>query len=548
MPLDPGVVALTKSEYERFMQAISDLSDGGEARAIQAAARSGGSTAAPKPIDMPGFGDFFQIGPGPTITPADWSAHFSALARGEPSPLSQPMQDAIADRMARAEQFNNPSSPYWAGAAGQAMTAIDNVQDMMTALAVFGRLVLAPLGVAGRLASPAVGAILLTGDLLRAATKLGMLAVPAYAFLCAGPKAALGAGVPAVLFGRGGKGAISAAANVNIFARGARVLRSRGGRSLKPSFSEWIEIAQTSSSMFGAGVVFGAGVGWISDSSYAAAGASRGAGGKQRTPRFRDVYAAMFRDVPASLSRAELRFGRAAAGVLQHAPFFMDPTAPYTLAERVEAMAALWAAVEILEPMFTHPRLDEAIALWDDERVTPPAYSRRDTQASLELGGLRLSDEPRWPLPGRPATINGLDGMRVLAERTAAGAVELVERHDDDPLGHVLHMLVARLSERLMIHALGSRDAIRYELTPPWALWESMILNGRVINRGEPDELNERFLQSAVDRIAATGRKMLDGPTMDELARAAGVALIRLQLPDHRPPELADFDPFSRLV
>ncbi|HEY2995948.1 MAG TPA: hypothetical protein VGM22_24285, partial [Methylomirabilota bacterium] len=348
MPMDAGVSALVVSEYQRLVQALKDLSDGGEQKALAAAARGNSRTGGGARIAVPGMSEIVSIRPAVQVSRGERLAHSQAIRRGEPSPLSADKIAAIEAGAATADRIANSPQPHAIQAAGQALTAIDNVQDMLTTLAVVGRLVLAPMGALGRIASPILGGIIIAGDLLRVIGRLGTLAVPGYALLCAGPSAALAAGVPALIFGKVGKGAVTLGGSLNPFSRGLAVLKKRSGRSLRPSFTEMIEVAQTSQALFGVGLAFGAIVAAIGDAAFATTGAGKGAGGGLRTPRYVAEYSAMFADIAEPRGRTELRLMRAACGALMWAPLAMQADAPLTDAERVEALVAAWVAPEIL--------------------------------------------------------------------------------------------------------------------------------------------------------------------------------------------------------
>lgn len=560
MPLDFGVSSLVIAEWSRFTRAVKDLSDGGEERAIQAAARRGGG--APAETTVLGPADYaraaataaafsgalggagvigtadFHIRPAPQVTKADYAAHFGALARGDPSPLSPELQAAIAARIDRAQEMAASPSPEWAQAAGQALTALDNVQDLMTALAVFGRLTLPALGPLARVAGPFVGGVMIAGDVLRLLTKFGMLAIPGYAIVCGAPAGAVAAGVPAILFGRVGKKAVTGMGTLNPFARGRALIKSRGKVKLRPSLSELIEIAQVTDSLFGVGLAFGAAVGQIGDAAFAATGAGKGAGGGLRTPRFVARYGELFADLGASMNRTELRFARAAAGVMMWAPLFVDPAAPFVFEERVEALVALWPACELLRPLFEHPALADALDLVDAESYTPPAYARVSTAAALALGGIAVRDGSAWPIAGAPRELTALDHFRTMSERAGLGLRVHIAAHEDEALGVVFATMAARLTDRLMILLTGGRDTVSDELTPPWALLEGMALANRVINAGQLEAGNRAFIAAAMARIETGPTKLLGAPELDAIAAASGVQLLKLLPPDARPEAL----------
>lgn len=546
MPLDFGVSTLVMSEWARFTQAVKDLSDGGEARAIQAAARRTPGSAQPAGISIPTLDQSIHVRPAPQLTKADWSAHFGAIARGDPSPLSADLQAAIASRVERAQAIANSEQPEWAQAAGQALTALDNVQDLMTALTVFGRLSLPAMGAAAKFAGPLIGGVMIAGDVLRLLTKVAALAVPGYAIACGNPRAALATGVPAILFGRIGKKQITTFGTLNPFARGRALIKSRGKVKLRPSLSELIEIAQVTDSLFGVGISFGASVGFIGDAAFAVAGGGKGAGGGLRTPRFVAEYGRLFADLGASMNRTELRFARAACGVMIWAPLFLDPAAPFLFEERVEALIAEYVACDLLRPLFEHPRLADALDYVDAEEYTPPAYARIATADALRAGGLELEDGRAWPIEGAPRSLTALDHFRTMSQRAGIGLRAHVGAREDDALGIFYAMLASKLTDRLMILMTGGSDTVRDQLRPEWALLEAMMLEGRAILASEGEAGNRAFIASAFARMASENRKLLRAAELDALAAAAGINLLKLLPPDERPEALKTITGLTR--
>jgi hypothetical protein len=145
MPLDFGIPDLLTSETQRFAEALGDLSDGGVRRAAAAAARRRPDVVTPRAVSIPGWDDFVHIVPHPTVTPEMRAAHYAATRRGQPSPLNPDLVDELERRRTRARRIQSSASPPWARAYGQALTAVDNVQDLLTTVVTLGRLTLNPV-------------------------------------------------------------------------------------------------------------------------------------------------------------------------------------------------------------------------------------------------------------------------------------------------------------------------------------------------------------------------------------------------------------------
>ncbi|MDP3940546.1 MAG: hypothetical protein Q8R92_20720, partial [Deltaproteobacteria bacterium] len=342
MPLDLGVSALLADEVDRFRTGLDALSDGGARMARATAARRRYDDPAPRQITIPAWDDVIHVVPQPQITPAMREAHYSAIRAGVPSPLSTDLQDNIAARGRRARLMNNAASPEYAKAYGQVMTAIDNVQDLLTTVVTVGRLALIPairglealagiseplFALTGKVgakalsrAIPILGWVLLGADLLKLLQTFGMMAFPAYAFLCGGARHALAAGVPAVVMGRALKLRAGGLARLNPFGRRARVSRSRTVRGWKPSIYNLMEVFQTTDALFGVGVSFGGLVGLIQDSAFGVEQRIRGQDVRVSTDRVADSFHRLYSGRLAREGTAALHDLRTSAGVLATAP------------------------------------------------------------------------------------------------------------------------------------------------------------------------------------------------------------------------------------
>jgi hypothetical protein len=145
MPLDFGVPDLFVNEYGRLTDSLTDLKDGGVQRAVGELARRRPGEVIPRAITIPGWDDVLHVVPRPVITPEMRAAYYAAKRLGRPSGLHVDLVDEIERRAARARQIAASPTPRYAQAYGQAMTAIDNVQDLLTTVVVAGRLSLNPL-------------------------------------------------------------------------------------------------------------------------------------------------------------------------------------------------------------------------------------------------------------------------------------------------------------------------------------------------------------------------------------------------------------------
>jgi hypothetical protein len=342
VPSDFGISALVADAYADFTHGLDVLSDGGQRDARDRAVRRRPEDADVRSINIPGWDDVVHAIPRPRATRDEKDAHYAAKRAGQASPLNPDLQFEIERRGRQARAIQQSASPGYAQAAGQVLTALDNVQDLVTTVATVGRLTINPAirvldaigpqptataisnqfartelarlvarraageaitagvqaealfvarraGVAafqtgayklgtfalGR-AVPVLGWVLLAADLMKLVTQIGMLAFPAYALACAGPRAGLAAGLPALLMGPTLCKPIGAWSKINPFGRKSKLARSRLARSWRPTVPNLIEVAQTTDSLFGVGISLGALTGLVSDTAFGIEQQNRG--------------------------------------------------------------------------------------------------------------------------------------------------------------------------------------------------------------------------------------------------------------------------------
>ena len=195
MPSDFGISTLITDEWARFMLGLDTLADGAQKDARARAVRRDPRTADVRQINIPGWDDIIHVVPQPRATQDEKDAHYAAKRRGDPSPLHPDLEASIDRRSRKVRAIQASASPAYAQAYGQVMTALDNVQDLVTTVATVGRLVVNPairvaalagtsrfasLAVAGRVgatlglrAIPVLGWVLTAADLMKLVTQIG---------------------------------------------------------------------------------------------------------------------------------------------------------------------------------------------------------------------------------------------------------------------------------------------------------------------------------------------------------------------------------------
>jgi hypothetical protein len=559
MSYDFGIPDFLTGEYDRFVTGLDALSDGGQRKARSAAARCAPANPSPSTVAIPGWDDVVHIRPRPQISPELREQHYAALRKGEASPLSPELQTELERRSRRARLFNSSASPEYAKAYGQVMTAIDNVQDLLSTLATVGRLSLIPairglemLGAAelpfisgasrlgvpvfGRMI-PILGIILTAGDLLRLLNQLGLVAFPFYAAVCAGPRAALAAGVPAMLMGPALKLRAGGLARLNPFGRAASLKRSFALRSWTPTIYNIIEAVQTTDALFGVGMAFGGIVGAIQDFAFATVQRSRG---KDVEIVTQPVLAPVLKDwdfLVGKLPLARLHDMRQAAMTLAYGPIFARTQENFTVDEHVEFLAAFSAALSFNREWIEHPLMERSVNLALDGDLAPPSYGARAMQAELLAAGLPEGGFGLWPLPGNPERIRGEALLRQTAQEIPHALRELLEPNREQVIGCFIGACVTRITERCGILITGNVDAWQETFSSDTQVIESLARANRWPNTGEGEEKCAAFFLLCAAYMERTGRKSLGPVELDQLAKDANLTLIRALPPDAPFPE-----------
>ncbi len=548
MPLDLGVSVLLADEVDRFRTGLDALSDGGARMARATAARRRAQDSNVRQITIPAWDDVIHVIPQPMITPAMREAHYSAIRAGRPSPLSIDLQDNIAARGRRARLMNNAASPEYAKAWGQVMTAIDNVQDLLTTVVTVGRLGLIPairglealatvseplLALTGKLgakgltrAIPILGWVLLGADLLKLLQMFGMFSFPFYAALCGGPRAALAAGVPAVVMGRALKLRAGGLARLNPFGRHARVSRSRSVREWKPSIYNLMEVFQTTDALFGVGVSFGGLVGLLQDSAFGVEQKLRGQDVRVSTDRVADSFHRIYSGRLAREGKAALHDLRTSATVLATAPIIDQVQDIFTLEEHIEALCAQTAAWDILRPYIEAPETVEAVNLALDVEWEPPVYLQDETERWAQAAGMPAGGFATWPLPGSPERITGQKLLDQTPRRVTATLRELLEPRRDSIEAPFIGALVDRINNHAAVALTGSDDAIETEMLPVYQIMESLAMAHRWPAVTDDETPILAFFAACETRMTELRARSLGPADLDQLAKASDVSLI----------------------
>jgi len=186
-------------------------------------------------VNIPGFNDIIHILPKPQITDYEMTAHKWAIQRGLPSPLTPDQLQTLYYKKLRFLRALREASPEWVRTVGAVFTSLDNIEDALVTVSVFGKIAvkLAPR-LLGRLV-PGLGWVLLGADILNA---LNLMAWASFA-------------------GKGGKRRAEDWAGKNPFHAKSKAARALRLKKTIPTFGEYLEILQTTDQLFGVGLCLG---------------------------------------------------------------------------------------------------------------------------------------------------------------------------------------------------------------------------------------------------------------------------------------------------
>lgn len=555
MPLDFGVPDLIRAEVDRFTDNLGELAIGAENRARAAAAYERPGSAVPRAIVVPGWDDVIHIRPRVQVSAEERSFHYEALKAGRASPLSGEKVEQLERNRVRARAMRQSASPEYAKAYGQVLTAIDNVQDLTTTIAVAGRItmnpairaleaigattlpVVAPVSrigarIVGR-ALPVIGWVLLAGDLLKLLNIIGIWAFPFFALACRGTLAGAAATVPALLIGSALCARIGKWAESSPFGRRARLKRSRVARTWRPSIYNLMEVAQTTDALYGRGLVFGGLVGMVMDGAFGTAMQIEGKAVRLELGAYRGSASRLFEDARKELSAAQLHVHRVAASVLASGPLIARTQEDFTAEEHMVAMAAYSAALAFLRPWIERPETVEAVNEALTASWAPPAYLADQVAGELaDVGEWDPASVGVWPLPGNPRTITGQQ-MLDLGDEVTEGLRRLLAPRRDTIEGAFMGALAVRILERTALLFAGDPHAFEFQVEEHWQVMATLARLDRLVNTQADEGAIEGAFQDAARWIEEHGRREVPGAVLDAIFAAREVPLLHLE-----PPEL----------
>lgn len=409
----------------------------------------------------------------------------------------------------------------------------------------------AALGIAGRLAArfiPVLGWIVLASDLLNLLSFLAMMATPTYALLCAGPQAALAAGVPAALFKQGLKRETWRMHNLNPFSQKSVARRALRTAPRLPGMSNLLEVAQTTDQLFGIGISLGGLVGLLNGVSFGLFEMSQG---RSVELRGGPEVARGSPGLTSAFPGADPELARLARGevVQRFEPGRVWDPATRRMVQQAATIAATVPAVQAVQHYFTEDEHllvalahREALALlrWASDpeplaELLPAAVSARwsaplsvaaDTVEWAAATGRDLERGRHWWLPGSPESITGEQYVAHHARAVPGALRDFLMPRRAAPIAALYGGLVMDTNEAAWLLAENDPDLFRVELTTDARLVSSFCEDGWMLAPGQGEAKVWAMWQAARRELEAREESSLRPGRWAALAAAAGVTLV----------------------
>jgi hypothetical protein len=406
---------------------------------------------------------------------------------------------------------------------------------------------------------PFVGWALLAADLLNILSLLGMLAMPAYAALCKGPSEALAAGVPAMVFQGALKRETWTMHNQNPFSRQARSARRVRAAGRLPSFTNLLEVFQTTENLFGYGLVLGGLVGTMMESAYAVQRASRGestslnfsgaigsytdpsrATATQAGKTIADLGAQLHQLVAPRLelmTPADLMMRQQAAQVLVTAPAILGVQETFDDETHLKAIIAYAAALSTLAPVMRGLPWQELAAELADAPLTAPWPPSPETLEWAAARGHNIEASRGWWWPGAPRTITGREYVDYHLAVVPQATRDFFIPRRNTVVGAFYGAVVNAVAEAVWLFLEDDQDFLKWQMTTDARLLSSLMEAGRLYNYVDGATKLWRMWQDARQVIEWHDATALLAPQWDHIAARHGVTLIKLLPPGSPWPQ-----------
>jgi len=538
MPLQASVGTFLASEVDRFTTGVGGLDPSRQVLHPPGSPGSAFLAGGPAKVTIPGWDDVVKLGPQVRAGSSDWSEYFKAQREDRAPNLDASIVSAIEKRLAARDANASSAQPEWSRSWGQVMTALDNVQDLLSTVATVGRLTLWAAPKLASRALPGIGWVILASDLLNLLGFFGMVAMPLYALLCQGPRQALLAGVPAAVLKNALCKEVWTQASRNPFSRKARLARNLRAAGRLPSIGNLIEVAQTTESLFGWGLSLGSLYAAAMDSIFSLAADPGGPPTQINTKLLTGSLGAGYVDKATTLTPGNQLAAWQAARVLAQAPVIAGKHDLISDDDHYAHMAALLAAVPVVSEFFADANAPAFLEQLLDADVHAPAG---DGGAVAPLLAQYAGDSPglgTWWVPGNPVSLRGADLVPLLADQVAAGVRDFLLPRRNTERAAFYGAAVTQLAEQLWLMIAQDDRAITFELSTDYKLLTALMVDGYLPRAAEDETKLWSWWTAARALSDARGGELLYPADWLRLADAAGIDLLKLLDPDAPVPEI----------
>lgn len=528
MPIVQPATGFLSNEWERFLDGIRQLNPNDAQRILRELQQKWAHDKAPPTISIPGWDDVIHLTPRPSLTPAEVAEYWRARRERRDPNISAEARAELDRRAAAVRRIRSSTAPVYAQAFGQILTAIDNVQDLLSTLATFGRLALwASPRLLGRLI-PGIGLIILASDILNLMSFLSMLATPIYALLCGGPRHALAAGIPALLFKQALKRETWKIANLNPWSASAIARRAGKLRYGPIGISNLLEVAQTTDQLFGIGISLGGIIGALQEAAYGAVLQSRGVDITVNRDGPYQAWIDLMRPKFDGMVFERIRTGYSASHLLAAGSSIAAVQQHFTTNEHLAYLAALQPAIELttddLRGVSFHDILSDAFTT--PMRPTFSVDPATDLQLRAEFPHVHPID--RWHLPGYPQTITPQQYVAHLTRKIPRATYDFIAPRRTHPQGMFAGALVTQATHSLWLMFEQDSAFFRWHFTTDQRIIAGLAEQGFVIAPTTPEDRAWALWSDYRDITERKDKQTLCPCHYVKAADNRGVTLIRL--------------------
>jgi len=526
VPLSSTISGFFTDEWERFREGTRML-DVDRYRLYQESLgrpqRRPGET---RTITIPAWDDVIRLGHRYTPTREERDAYYSEQRGRGRADISEEARRAIQDRQALMNRMRSSATPDFARGMGQILTAIDNVQDMLSTIATMGRLALWAGARVGLRAIPGLGWIVTGADLLNYLGMLGLISTPIFGLLCAGPSRALAAGLPSWMMRCSLRQEAWRLAHGGPFGRQARADRALRMAGRLPRFTDLIEVAQTTEQLWGWGASFGGVVGLMTESAGAAFAFADGEPISVNTSHAAQSWTELLHDSLGAMSAGERALTAQAARIAATVPAIHRTQDHFTEDEHTTALIATIVAYGVLQKAWKGLDVQRAMLDALDHRWRVPVQLDAVSRELLEQPDAPLLEPPAWTLPGSPQEISGADYVEQHQPLIAQATLDYLAPRRNRPHAAAYGGMLVDAYETAWLLATQDRNALHFQRSTDAALAISLADSGYFINPEQGEAKLWPFWQAARAQLDNQRARTLYPLDWQRLAAAHQVVLI----------------------